>query len=145
MQVHVMSDFTYMQWVVTVSLLVSSADKLCKQFGSRSGLTKRQTWVGSKMFDTLMSFLNSVFQRSDFKKADIKKSMKNYPVGKVLKSFMLAHICKSVLLNSISRSVFIFQNNSNNPVLPCEIRIHTSKALWIQRLFKDNLMTLLQF
>ena len=31
---------------------MSSADNLCKQFGSRSGLTKCQALTGSKLFDT---------------------------------------------------------------------------------------------
>ena len=34
--------------------LLSSADKLCKQFGPRSGLTKCWAWSGSKLFDTLI-------------------------------------------------------------------------------------------
>ena len=40
---------------VTLSLLAMrfvTADNLCKQFGPRSGPTERQTWSGSKLFDT---------------------------------------------------------------------------------------------
>ena len=33
--------------------MVSSADKFYKQFGPRSGPTKRRAWSGSKLFDTL--------------------------------------------------------------------------------------------
>ena len=41
-------------------LLVSSADNLCKQFGSRSGPTKRRSWSGSKQFDTVGNFEKSL-------------------------------------------------------------------------------------
>ena len=42
--------------MLTFCLLVSSAGNICKQFGSRSGLTKCQAWSGSILFDTLMVF-----------------------------------------------------------------------------------------
>ena len=40
---------------LTIYLLVtfSSADQFCKQFGPRSGPTKRRAWSGSKLFDTV--------------------------------------------------------------------------------------------
>ena len=46
---------------LTLYLLVSSADNLCKQFGPRSGLTTCRAWYGSKLFDTLMIFLQEFF------------------------------------------------------------------------------------
>ena len=49
-------------------LLVSSADKFCKQFGPRSGLTKSQALSGSKLFDTLMVLLKEFFKKVDFEK-----------------------------------------------------------------------------
>ena len=60
-------------------LLVSSADNLCKQFGSRSGPTKGPAWSGSKLFDTLMLFLVDFFS----KQLILKKSAdhKNFPGG----------------------------------------------------------------
>ena len=45
------------QFDLTLCLLVSSADNLFKQFGSRSGPTFRRSWSGSKLFDTLIVFL----------------------------------------------------------------------------------------
>ena len=39
----------------------SSADNLCKQFGSRSGPTKRWSWSGSKVFDSLNGIPESFF------------------------------------------------------------------------------------
>ena len=36
----------------TLYQLASSADNICTQFGPRSGLTKCQSWSGSKLFDT---------------------------------------------------------------------------------------------
>ena len=41
----------------TLCLVVSSADYLCKQFGPRSGTTKRRARTGSKPLDTLVVFL----------------------------------------------------------------------------------------
>ena len=42
--------------------------------------------IGSKLFDTLMVFLEEFFEKADFEKklANGKKSMQNYPVGKEL-------------------------------------------------------------
>ena len=60
---------------LALCLLVSSADNLCKQFGSRSGPTKCRAWSGSKLFDTLMIFLKEFFEKIDFEKsADDKKA-----------------------------------------------------------------------
>ena len=53
---------------LTLRLLVSSADNFCKQFRSRSGLTKCQAWSGSKLFDTLIKYLKEFFQKIDFEK-----------------------------------------------------------------------------
>ena len=38
--------------------LLSSADNLCKQFCSKSGMTERLSLSGSKSFDTLLVFLD---------------------------------------------------------------------------------------
>ena len=37
---------------LTLCILVSSADNLCKQVGARSGPTQCRGWSGSKLFDT---------------------------------------------------------------------------------------------
>ena len=65
--------------------LLSSADKLCKQSGPRSGPTKRQAWSGSKLFDTLMVFLKDLFEKVNFQNnPQMTKSMQNYPACKEL-------------------------------------------------------------
>ena len=46
--------------------LLSSAVNLCKQFGTRSGLMECQAWSGSKLFDTLMTFLKEFLKKSWF-------------------------------------------------------------------------------
>ena len=61
---------------------MSFVDKLCKQFGPRSGPTKRRAWSGSKLIDTQLVFLKEFFEKVDFEKksADNKKHEK-YPGG----------------------------------------------------------------
>ena len=57
---------------LTLYLLVSSANNFCKQFGSRSGPTKRRTWSGSKLCDTLLVFLQEFFEKLTLKKKHAK-------------------------------------------------------------------------
>ena len=52
--------------LLTLYLLVSSADNLCKQFGPRSGPIKRRASSGSNLFDTHMVFLKEFFEKVDF-------------------------------------------------------------------------------
>ena len=62
--------------LLALSLLAvtfSSADNLCKQFGSRSG---------SKLFDTLIVFCKVLFESLILENDD--KSMKNYPASVIL-------------------------------------------------------------
>ena len=66
---------------LTLYLLLSSADNLCKQFVSRSGPTKPRAWYGSNLFDTQIVFLKEFFKKIDFKK---NQQMKIFPGGKVL-------------------------------------------------------------
>ena len=47
---------------------MSSADNFYKQFGTRSGPTKRRAWSGSKLYDTLMIFLKDFIEKVDFEK-----------------------------------------------------------------------------
>ena len=47
---------------------MSSADNLCKQFGPRPGLTKCQTWSGSKLFDTQAAFLKGSLEKANYEK-----------------------------------------------------------------------------
>ena len=57
----IQSSSFYVNYLLTLFLLVSSADNLCKQLGPRSGLTKCQAWSGSKLFDTLIVFIPKRF------------------------------------------------------------------------------------
>ena len=62
----------------TLSLLAATANILCKQFGTRSGLTKCRAWYGSKLLDTLMIFKKNCFEKVNLKSttADDKKAWK---------------------------------------------------------------------
>ena len=91
-------------------LLVSSADKLCKQFGPRSGPKKCRAWSGSKLFDTLKVFQKEFFKKFTFRKTSRwQKSMRNYPVGKELNPYNF----KSFILK-IFEGQILSQNNSNS-------------------------------
>ena len=68
--------------------LVPSADNLCKQFGLRSGLTKRGVCSEYKLFDSLMVFL----KKRKFileKNWQMTKNMGTYPVGEELTYSMM--------------------------------------------------------
>ena len=68
---------------LTLCLLVSSSDDLCKQFGPRSGPKKCRARSGSKQFDTVTVFQKKNFDYVDFEiNQQAAKSMKNNPVGK---------------------------------------------------------------
>ena len=63
----------------TLCLLVSSADNLFKQFGTRSGPTKCRAWSGSNLVDTQMVYYSSTnFSKKLIlkKSADSKKACK---------------------------------------------------------------------
>ena len=53
---------------LTLCLLVSPADNLCKRFGPRPCLTLCRAWSWYKLFDTLMVFLKEIFGKVDFEK-----------------------------------------------------------------------------
>ena len=57
-----------LNFTLTLYLLVLSADNLCKQIGTRSGLTEFWACCGSKLFDTLMVFLKDFFLKGGFLK-----------------------------------------------------------------------------
>ena len=68
---------------------MSSACYFCKQFGPRSGPTKRRAWSGSKLFDTLIVFLKEFFEIVNFEKnqqTTKKKHETEYPACKELNS-----------------------------------------------------------
>ena len=54
-------------WFSTSGDIWSSADNLCKQFGPRSGWTKRQAWSGSKLFDILMVLVKDFLKKINLK------------------------------------------------------------------------------
>ena len=71
---------------LTLYLLLSSVDNLCKQFGSSSGSLKCPSSSRSRQFDTLILFLKEFFEKVDFEKksAEDREKKQNYPVGKEL-------------------------------------------------------------
>ena len=70
--------------LLTLGLLVSSADNLCKQLGPRSGPTvSGLIWIQA-VWHWWYSWKNFSKKLILKKSADDKKSMKNYPGGKVL-------------------------------------------------------------
>ena len=69
---------------LTLYLLVSSADNLCKQLGSRSGPTFGRAWSGSKLFDILMVFLKEFFETTDYEKyQQTTKSVKSLSMQRI--------------------------------------------------------------
>ena len=77
---------------LTLCLLVSSADNLCKQFAPRSGLTKCQAWSGSKLFDT-DGILEIIFHKIDFgrkkhAKFPSRPRVKNLPIWTCVQVFI---------------------------------------------------------
>ena len=75
--------------MLTLCLLVSSADNFCKQIGPRSGPLKRWYWSESKLFDTQMVFLKEFFEKLILKKISRRqKGMNNFPGGQRVKNFM---------------------------------------------------------
>ena len=71
---------------LTLYLQVLFADYFCKQFGPRSGRTKRQAWSASNLFDTLIVFLKELFEKVNFEKKNSRqqKMGKKFPGGKEL-------------------------------------------------------------
>ena len=75
-----------------------SADNFCKQFGPRSGPTKRQAPSGSNLFDTLIVFLKEFVEKVDFEKnQQTTKKHENFPGGKDL--IFLAALCLKLLMS----------------------------------------------
>ena len=71
-------------WVLTLCLLVSSADNFCKQIGVRSGLTKHRPNLDPNCL-TLRQYSWKNILKSWFweKSADVQKSMQNFPAFRV--------------------------------------------------------------
>ena len=71
--------------ILTLCLLVLSADNLCKKFGPRSGSTKCWAWSWSKLYDTPKAFLKDFFEKVDFERyQQTTKNRENYPGCKEL-------------------------------------------------------------
>ena len=74
--------FVVQKDVLTLYLLVLSADIFCKHVGTRSGPTKRRARSGSKLFDTLMVFLKEFFENVDFEiNQQTTKEHEQFPRG----------------------------------------------------------------
>ena len=68
-------------FLLIICLLVSAADNLYKQFGSRSGPTKRRAWSGCELFDTPKVFQN-YFVKCNDRVDDTKHAQVQDLVGK---------------------------------------------------------------
>ena len=96
---------------LTLSLLVSSADNVCKQFGTRSGPTKCRGLIWVQTVSLSDCIPEIILKKNDFEKsADDKEACKNYPVGKeltlkaprkkcILKMLSAANNCLTLLTN----------------------------------------------
>ena len=101
--------------VLTCGLLIDY--NLCKQFGPRSGLTKCQSWSGSKLFDNLKGIFERNFQTkvnfdhgSTLAAPDLAKTFgipkMSIKIDCTVPNLMptsLAMLCKSHLLSHITR------------------------------------------
>ena len=109
---------------LTLSRQVSSADNLCKQFGTRSGPTISE----SKMFNTLMVFLKVFFSKNLILKiiSRREKLVKNYPACKALKVDKIALIdyedIRSLALNHAFTKVSFRSWEKNFPVTLFDLR-----------------------
>ena len=67
----------------TLCLQMTFAANCCKQFGPSLGPTYCRAWSGSKLYNTLMVFLNFCSKELIVKKSSRRqKIMQTYPVGK---------------------------------------------------------------
>ena len=104
---------------LTLYLLVLYADNFCKQFGPRSGPTKRRASSGSNQFDTQMKFQKEILKKLILKKNQqtSKKSMKNFPGGKALKmtdGFWIHN--HSSFYPTLPKVQLIKQEHDNSPI-----------------------------
>ena len=67
---HALYKYKVKSTLSMLAWLLSSADNICKQFGSRSGPTDCRSYSGSKLFDTLIVFL-SIFWKCWFWKKSV--------------------------------------------------------------------------
>ena len=82
--------------LLTLCLLVSSADDLCKQFGPISGPTKCWAQFGSNLFDTLKVFLKEFSKKLILKKNQLTtKKYAKFPSRQRVKFTVLA--CDSMV------------------------------------------------
>ena len=96
-------------------LPVVSADKLYKQFGPRSGPTKRRAFYGFKLLDTPMVFLKEFFENVDFEKISRRqKGRQNYPVGKVLKHILSEAIQVGSIVHNRGNFAFSMNHSIHN-------------------------------
>ena len=99
--------------ILTLYLLVSSADNLCKQYRSRWAPAFCQASSGSKLFASVMVILKEFFEKVSFEKKIWRqqKRMQNYPIGKELNNSYLTFIHYLITISSIYLTCFSILNN----------------------------------
>ena len=116
-----------------------SADNFNKQFGPRSIPTKRQACSGSKLFDTLMSFLKELFETVSFEYLNKNSkgnlitlkhyvySVSNYlflnkgQVAEYLKQSKHSVLVHFILVNKIRRRQKSMQNYPEFKEIQCNV------------------------
>ena len=144
---------------LSLSLLMSSADNFCKQFGPRAGPTKCRSWSGSKLFDTLIVFLKDFVKKADSEKIQQTttkawklpsmqkvKQQKNNITSGLMKTLHLLIACWVILYAFVSSADF-FQNKPFQKILSgipsdcqtlwIQIRLdRMSSLIWVQTVCK---------
>ena len=85
--------FHHLLLYLTLCLLVSSADILCKQFGPRPGPTECRTWSGYRLFHTLMVFLKEFFEKVDFNKNQQTTKKHEKLISRQINSWPTSVVC----------------------------------------------------
>ena len=101
--------WTWGSCLLALYLPVSSADNLCKQFGSRLGPTKSRARSGSKPFATVMVILKEFFEKISFEK--IQQTSKNH---EQFPSMQRVNIASS--FSRFGRLLTHFRTKSESPV-----------------------------
>ena len=95
-----MDSFVYTLTLSVLWRLLSSADNLCKQFGTTSGLTKCRSWSGFKLFDTLLVVLKECFEKVNFENSQ-QTTTKAWKITQHAKSSKHGWKFSGLILNSV--------------------------------------------
>ena len=142
-----------------IAYWVSSADKFCKQFGPRSGQTKRRACSRSYLFDTQMVFLKEFFEKVDFEKIS-RRQKKTWKISQGAMSYVRTMVrmlyqcsliwfytllCSMSLIspNSAVKSIIFFPNFGRGPFPKLLEKAPTSQATAMGMVGQSVLLTTL--